>query len=205
MPLSQAQQGMLQKARALGGGGQGVALTDGMCLYIVARIVADLGVSGRFPELPRDVPELFSADASTALQVRGSSFLTLFERLVSNVPDADLYFSCLAKLHKTRMKYDRILQTQPFPTMEQVGPGRYLNMASSDRFRWRHSWLGASGFLTLTIELRRKRATYSNPSSPVPLVGHRPVLEVARSGDTDLRPKDARWTAFGMTVPTSLS
>ena len=37
-------------------------------------------------------------------------------------PDADAYFDCLAYLHKARLKYERILQTQPVPTADQVGP-----------------------------------------------------------------------------------
>ncbi len=44
------------------------------------------------------------------------------ERLVGLKPDADTYFACLASMHKRRLKYERILQTQPIPTIEQVGP-----------------------------------------------------------------------------------
>ncbi|WP_276981777.1 hypothetical protein [Ferrimicrobium acidiphilum] len=49
--------------------------------------------------------------------------LGMFERLIaSGVPDADTYFSCLAALHKGRLKYERILSTQAIPTIDQVGP-----------------------------------------------------------------------------------
>ena len=33
-----------------------------------------------------------------------------------------MYFACLSALHKARLKYERILSTQPIPTLEQVGP-----------------------------------------------------------------------------------
>jgi hypothetical protein len=57
-----------------------------------------------------------------SLKIYGVDAKGLFERLVANHPDIDTYFACLAALHKARLKYDRILQTQPLPTLEQVGP-----------------------------------------------------------------------------------
>jgi hypothetical protein len=36
--------------------------------------------------------------------------------------DADIYFYCLATLHKARLKYERILESQAIPTIDQVGP-----------------------------------------------------------------------------------
>lgn len=44
--------------------------------------------------------------------------------------DADAYFYCLATLHKARLKYERILQAQPVPTVEQVGPRGLLQFGS---------------------------------------------------------------------------
>ena len=61
------------------------------------------------------------AEAIGSLEVPGVPFLPLLERLIDLTPDADTYFASLAKLHKTRLKYERILNTQPIPTMEQVG------------------------------------------------------------------------------------
>jgi hypothetical protein len=46
----------------------------------------------------------------------------MFERLTDAAPDAETYFSSLAALHKGRLKYRRILATQPIPTLDQVGP-----------------------------------------------------------------------------------
>lgn len=33
-----------------------------------------------------------------------------------------MYFACLSTVHKARLKYETILETQPIPTLEQVGP-----------------------------------------------------------------------------------
>ena len=52
------------------------------------------------------------------------------ERLVALIPDADMFFACLANLHKRRLKYERILQTQPIPTIEQVGPRGLLQFGA---------------------------------------------------------------------------
>ena len=117
---------MVEKARSIGAGGKGVALTEGACSYIVGRIAADLGLADAFPELDRDLPPFFGCDPVGSLDVPNTAFLPLLERLVDLVPDADSYFACLAKLHKARLKYERILQTQPVPSMEQVGPRSLL-------------------------------------------------------------------------------
>jgi hypothetical protein len=54
----------------------------------------------------------------------------LFERLLGLRQDADAYFYCLAKLHKARLKYERILQAQPIPNIDQVGPRGLLQFGS---------------------------------------------------------------------------
>lgn len=122
MGLSQAQRAMVEKVRALGAGGQGVVLTEGACSYLVAAIVADLGLEKSFPELVGELPPFFGEGPVGSLEVADVAFLPLLERLVELVPDADSYFECLAKLHKARLKYERVLQAQPIPSMEQVGP-----------------------------------------------------------------------------------
>ena len=126
MSLSQAQRAMVEKARSIGGGGQGVALSEGACAYILATIVSDLDVKEEFSELPSELPPFYGEHPVGALEVRGVPFLQLLDRLVNLVPDADTYFLCLAKLHKARLKYERILMTQPIPTIEQVGPRALL-------------------------------------------------------------------------------
>lgn len=122
MALTQSQRAILAKARALGGGRQGVALKDDICTYLVAIIAGDLGLLDRFPEASADLPSFFGPNRLSSRRLPGYDFLQLFERLISLDPNADTYFSCLAALHKARLKYERILQTQPIPTIDQVGP-----------------------------------------------------------------------------------
>ncbi len=52
MALSQTQRSIVEKARSLGGGQQGVALTERDCEYLVAVIAKDLDLLQHFPELP---------------------------------------------------------------------------------------------------------------------------------------------------------
>ena len=113
---------MIERARSGGGSDQGITLTDEICCYLVAIIARDLDVLGKFPELPQDVPPFFDSAELNGLKVPGLHFLPLMEKLVGLNPDGDTFFACLASLHKRRLKYERILQTQPIPTIEQVGP-----------------------------------------------------------------------------------
>lgn len=122
MGLTQTQKSMIVKARSGGAGGQAVSLTDDVCAYLVGVIAADLRLSRSFPELPRDLRPPYETADVEELRVPDVAFLPLIERLVQLNPDADTYFACLAALHKKRLKYKRILETQAMPTIEQVGP-----------------------------------------------------------------------------------
>ena len=122
MGLTQAQRSMIERARSGGASDQGITLTDDICCYLLAIIARDLDVLDKFPELPQGVPGFFEKAELNGLKVGGFDFLPLMERLVALKPDADTFFACLASLHKRRLKYERILQTQPIPTIEQIGP-----------------------------------------------------------------------------------
>ena len=122
MALSQTQKAVWEKARALGSGGQAVRLTDAACAYLIARIAIDLGLLEHFPELCEEVPAFFHSGELDDLVIEGVEPLSLFERLVAINPDGDMYFACLANLHKARLKYETILEKQAIPTLEQVGP-----------------------------------------------------------------------------------
>jgi hypothetical protein len=130
MGLTQAQRSMIEKARSGGASDQGISLTDEICCYLVAIIARDLDVLNQFPELPQDVPPFFENAELNRLTVPGVPFLPLMERLVGLNADADTFFACLASLHKRRLKYERILQTQPIPTIEQVGPRGLLQFGT---------------------------------------------------------------------------
>lgn len=121
MGLTKVQGSIWEKARALGAGGQAIALTDEMCAYLIGRIILDLGLEKKFPEMPR-LPEFFAQQPLASLVLKGADCRALYERLVTENADTDVYFACLATHHKSRLKYERILSTQPFPTLDQVGP-----------------------------------------------------------------------------------
>jgi len=122
---------IVQKARALGAGRQGVALTEAACTYLLAIEAQDMRVQDRLPELPRRLIPFYGPEPLADREIPGVAFLPLFERLVGLVVDADTYFSCLAWLHKVRLKYELVLKTQAIPTMDQVGPRGLLQYGTA--------------------------------------------------------------------------
>ena len=130
MGLTQSQLTMISKARAVGGGKQGVALSDAACAFLVGTIARDLGFTKKFREIPKDLPEFFSSGSLESLIIPEVDFVAMFERLIGLDPNADTYFSCLATLHKARLKYERILQTQPVPSIDHVGPRGLLQFGT---------------------------------------------------------------------------
>ncbi|MGH8590191.1 MAG: hypothetical protein ACREXX_12975 [Gammaproteobacteria bacterium] len=131
MALTQAQRATLERARSLGGGGQAVALSDDACRFLVGIIARDLGLLAHFPEVPKELPAFFGSYPLCSLELPGNNVLSLFARLVDLDPNADTYFGCVAALHKARLKYERILQVQPLPTIDQVGPRGLLQFGTT--------------------------------------------------------------------------
>lgn len=134
MGLSQSQRTIVEKALASSGGELGVSLSAGASSFLLATIVFDLDLGEHFPEIPKPAPSLFSSVPPDSLEISGLEFWSIFERLIGIEPNADTYFSCLAALHKSRLKYWRILSHQGIPTMDQVGPRsllQYGHMADS--------------------------------------------------------------------------
>ncbi len=122
MPLSQLELAVWRKARAAGAGGQTVQLTDAMCGYLLAMIIADLRMAATFPNVPPPPIPFYAAKTLADTELAIANPLALYEQLVEAQPDAVTYFACLSALQKARLKYARILTTQPFPTLDQVGP-----------------------------------------------------------------------------------
>lgn len=119
--LSQSQRAILERARALGGGAQGIALSDEQCVGLLSIIVRDLDIGSAFPDIPTEQRPFFEIHPSD-IQLESLDLLEKFEQIIDMNKDADTYFQCLAALHKSRLKYQRILSTQPLPTLDQVGP-----------------------------------------------------------------------------------
>ena len=126
MALTQSQKTLIEKARSSGGGELGTGLSDEACCFLLGTIVRDLDLLQKFPELPVDFPQFFWEADPRKLQIAALDFYDLIDRLLSFVADADTYFACLATLQKSRLKYARILEYQPVPTLDQVGPRALL-------------------------------------------------------------------------------
>ena len=130
MPLSQSQKSLIEKARNVGGSDMAVPLDDAACSYLLARLAHDLDLTAQHPEVSGPVSPLFETMPVSSLRLDGIEFLPLAERLFASMPDVDTYFSCLAALHKARLKFERILQRQPFATMDQIGHRGLLQFGS---------------------------------------------------------------------------
>lgn len=125
MGLTPTQRQIVAKARSL----KGAPLDDATCAYLVAVIALDLGWYEEMGDLGLTaelaVPDFFVGTVS-AFHATGLNFFALFERLVELQPATETYFACLAHLYARRLKYGSILQHQPLPTMDQVGPRALL-------------------------------------------------------------------------------
>ncbi len=127
MVLNVVQRTLFQKARAPGGGDQAVGLDDAACRALILLVARDLDRAAAFPDIP-DVPDLYAADPPDVLRVEAPvEPLEMFERLLEACgQDAGMYFSSLASLLKARLKYRKILSTQPISTIDQGGPRSLL-------------------------------------------------------------------------------
>ena len=134
-----------QKARAPGAGEQAVALDDADCGYLLALIARDLGSGSHVPELPPNPPQFFGPQSAAGAKVKTTDPFAIYEKLLEVQRDASLYFFCLATLQKARLKYARILSSQPFPTIEQIGPRGllqygHLNAPALTAFMFWRKW-----------------------------------------------------------------
>jgi hypothetical protein len=121
--ISKAQSTILEKARVLGSATRGIALTDDQCKGLIAVIARDLGVADRFSAVTATGDDYYATQPPEALAITGGgSLYDWYETLLEAVEDGETYFACLAELHKRRLKFRRILSTQPLPTKDQVGP-----------------------------------------------------------------------------------
>jgi len=135
-PLTITLRSYLNEAQAAGTE-LGIGLSTDQCTYLLLRIAEDLGQRQHLAHPgPTTILEFFTAADPATLAVPGRDAYELeelFDELVRLVPNADIYFHCLSALQKRRLKYARILQYQPIPTILQVGPRgllQYGNLSS---------------------------------------------------------------------------
>jgi hypothetical protein len=121
MALTTVQQIMFQNLSLRSSSKQAVPLSQDDIAYLIRRTAADLRVLKRMKTIKGATPNFFVVDEIPPDQSNETTE-TQFAELVAVAPDADVYVSCLAAMMKGRMKYQRVLETQPFAHMDQVGP-----------------------------------------------------------------------------------
>ena len=142
MPVPAEIKKSFSAARILGNGDDRVALSENELFCLLTQCCSDLGTAAEISKLPAlsfpppstDYYPLPLAWFQTP-QAGCPSAAALVESLAACVayePDFRLYFENLATLHKRRLKYQRILATQPKPTMNQIGPRSLLEFGGAD-------------------------------------------------------------------------
>ena len=150
MPVPATIKKSFSAARILGNGDDRITLSETELFCLLAQCCRDLGISASVSKLPvlsspppsNDFYRLPLAWFQTA-QADCPPAAALVESLagcVEHEADFRLYFENLATLHKRRLKYQRILSTQPKPTMNQIGPRSLLEFGGVDD-RLLASWL----------------------------------------------------------------
>ena len=136
MPITAEIRKSFSAARILGNGDDRVTLSENELFCLLSQCCRDLGLAARISKLPvlsspppgNDYYRLPLAWFQIP-QAGCPSAAALVESLaecVAHEPDFRLYFENIATLHKRRVKYQRILSTQPKPTMNQIGPRSLL-------------------------------------------------------------------------------
>jgi hypothetical protein len=136
MPIPVEIKKLFSAARILGNGDDRVTLSENELFCLLTQCCSDLSIQSTVSQLPPlsvlpPSPDYYILPLAwfETEQLGCPSSSTLVESLAACVayePDFRLYFSILAALHKRRRKYQRILSTQPRPTMNQIGPRSLL-------------------------------------------------------------------------------
>ena len=122
------------KIRVLGQGGDRVSLSSSEIAWLLYLTAKDLRLTHHHKSLKRlkmDVPSLYDFEISQSLPIEWRALttedlLSELEQLIQKEPDVRLYFSNLCEILKRRIKFQRILSSQPKPTMDQIGPRSLL-------------------------------------------------------------------------------
>lgn len=126
MALGTSQSTAYQKILSMGSSQQAVSVTESAVralIYIAAR---DLGILKSLPKPDGEIPELFDDEFVADFTLPGLDSKELYEKALGVDAEMQTYISCLASLHRYRLKYREVLASQPFATMDQVGPRALL-------------------------------------------------------------------------------
>lgn len=133
---------LFSSARMLGSGDDSVSLSEAEMFRLLSQCCADLRIPSKVSRLPaaqfkplsEDYYELPLSWFESSLKPcpAAAELAASLASCVAHEPDFRLYFENLTTLHKRRLKYQRILSTQPRPTMNQIGPRCLLEYGAVD-------------------------------------------------------------------------
>jgi|GEM_PF-1067970 len=149
MPVSVTVKTLFNKARLLTGGFPEVKLSESELYALLLLICRDLtwhpsriGLPIPISSVPQEnyyliKPDWFEGHSGPP---NAKALREAIEAAIEIEIDFGMYFSNLCSLHKRRMKFQKILSTQPKPTIDQVGSRGLLEYGSySDKFLF--NWL----------------------------------------------------------------
>ncbi len=125
--LDKATRQLINKARNLGSGGISVFLEDSDLMRICAVAAIDLD-QGQLVSHIANADDLKNGYYGTPLEwfqqpvSTNVSFEETFVSLMQALNDFPAYFKVLCELHKRRLKFNLILETQPIPEIHQIVP-----------------------------------------------------------------------------------
>ncbi|MBT1017724.1 hypothetical protein KJY77_01015 [Canibacter sp. lx-72] len=129
--LTNPQQLSFEKLFTKGSSPQDRKLSHDLVRSLIFITAEDLDIDLGYNEVP--IPKVYSTSLFDEL-----SFLPeldtkdLYSKLLGLNPNAETYVTCLAQVVRARLKFERVLKTQPLSTMEQVGPRSLLQFGSID-------------------------------------------------------------------------
>lgn len=118
---------LINRARILGGKGPTVYLEDNELLRLCAIVATDLDQQS-FIDSIINGEDIASGYYGVPLEwfrkpiVSNSTFDEIFLLLKQKIQDFETYLASLCELHKHRVKFKRILETQSFPQVEPIVP-----------------------------------------------------------------------------------
>lgn len=132
---------LYSKSVLLGNGADKILLGESEVFSLIHIALDDLKWNYEdfgLPALTNPIPDedYFQIDFSWLVSQNApdsTAIIKSFELILDYNADFGLYFNNLCTLHKRRLKYQRILSTQPKPTMEQIGPRGLLEYGMNDK------------------------------------------------------------------------
>lgn len=125
---------LYSKCKMHGSGEAQVIISDGELLSLILISVGNLGWEYEELKLPTiDFPDedyykipLRWFEDQASINISSSEIMQSLDSCFSKDNDFALFIENLSALHRRRVKYKRILSTQPIPTMDQIGPRALL-------------------------------------------------------------------------------